>query len=62
MGDSVHLVYPKPMGGKFGKGCLGEMNRDVAIVVAEPGECSAEKEVNISHEVNFDVLNKFALE
>jgi len=43
VGDAVHLVYRKPMGGKFSEGCLGEMNRDVAIIVAEPGEGSADE-------------------
>ena len=62
MGDSIHFVDAEPMGGKFCECRLGEMDRDVAIIVAEPGEGSAEEEVDLAHEVNFDVFVKFELE
>jgi hypothetical protein len=50
------------MVGVLRESLLAEVDGDVAVFVAEPCEGSAEEEVNISHEVNFDVLGKFALE
>ena len=59
MGDSVHFIDAESVRCEFSEGCLGKMNGDVAAVVAEPGEGSAKEEVNIAHEVDFDVLGEF---
>jgi len=41
---------------ELGEGHLYKMNRDMVIVVAQPGECCAQEIVDITHEVDFDVL------
>ena len=52
----IHPVHTKTVSTKFREGCLREMGGDMFIIVAQPGEYCAQKVVDISHEVDLDVL------
>jgi len=58
----VHFIDTEAMGGVLGEGSLGEVNRDVAIVVAHPFKSGAKEIVGFSHPINFDVLFEFRTE
>jgi hypothetical protein len=50
------------MGGVFREGLLGEVDGDVAVLVAEPGKSDAKEIVHIAHEVHFYAPRQLILE
>ena len=57
-GSSVEFVYVKALTCEFGEGRLAQMDREVAIAMASPGEGGIKEAVDVTHEVNL----KFGLE
>ena len=62
VGSSVEFVDVKTLTFEFGEGRLAQMDREVAIVMASPGEGSTNEVVDVTHEVNLKFGLKYFLE
>ena len=60
VGSSVEFINAEALTCEFSKGRLTEMDREMAIVLANPGESGAEEVVHVTHKINFEFgLKKF---
>ena len=62
IGTRDHLVNCRTVVTKLGEGILAEVDRNMAIFEAEPCKSGSQKMVNISHEIEPDLISNGSFE